>query len=145
LQGVAGHCKAEVVGDSRLGRHDADDAPLHVDERSTTVAALDGNGDLEHRPALDLAPSRDNAGDDAVLETVRIADRDDGLAILDPGRVGQGQGGQAPGINADDREVKVAVKGVNGNGLVAFAIGQFDSDGAALADDVQVGGDEPLA
>src|SRR5206468_9594955 len=81
----------------------------------------------------------------AVLEAMRVAHRDDLLAVLDRGRGGQGQGGQSLGVDADDGKIEVAIEGVDGGGLMALAVGQLDSDGATLADDVQVGGDESLA
>ena len=80
LSALTRHGEAEVVGHQRLHGQDAVHAALQVEQRPAAVARLDRDGELDHRPAVDLAPAGDDAGDDAVLQAVRVAQGDDRLA-----------------------------------------------------------------
>ena len=51
--------EAEVLGDQRLHRDDAEHAALHVEHRPAAVARLDRNGELDHLAAVDLAAAAD--------------------------------------------------------------------------------------
>ena len=55
-----------------------------------------------------------------------------------------GQRLQALRVDLDDRQVELDVVGVDGGHVVLRAVGELDGDRPALADDVGVGGDEPV-
>ncbi len=116
----------------------------HVEQRSAAVARLDGDGELDHRPAVHLAPAGHHPGNDAVRQSLRIAHRDDGLPVFERGRVAQLQRRQPLGVDAQDGEIELAVGGVDGRHFVMFAVGGLDADGPALADDVAIGGDKSV-
>src|SRR5207248_647921 len=107
------------------------------------VARFDGNGELDHRPAVDLLPAGDDAADDAVLQPARVAQGDDALAVLELVGVAQVQGDEVLGVDLDQGQVEGAVGGVDaGDGV--FLLAELHADRPGLADDVQVGGDDAV-
>src|SRR5262249_24527907 len=120
------------------------DAAVEVEHGAAAVALFNGHGELDHGAALDLRAAGDDAADDAVLQAARVAQRDDRLAVAQRVRVAQFQRRQPLRVDAEQGEVERAVGGVDGGDLVALAVGRLDLDGAGLADDVQVGGDQAV-
>ena len=114
-------------------------AAFQIDERPAAVARFDGNRNLDHRHAFDVAPCRDHALRNAVLEAERITEREHGGALLQEIRIAERQSRQLVGIDAEDGEIKLAVGGVNLGDFAPSAIGELDGDGPGFADDVQAG------
>ena len=79
---------------------------------------------IMRRPSISRT-ARDDAGDDAVLQPLRVAQGHDGLAVLQGVGVAQLQRRQALGVDADHGQVGGAVGGVDGGDLVALAVGQL--------------------
>ena len=126
LEGINADRETKVGRHQRLDRQDAVDPTLQVEQRAAAVARLDGDGDLDHRPALQLTPPRDDASDDAVRQSLRVADGYDGLPVLERGRVAQRQRRQPLGSDPEDGQVEAAVVGVDVGDGQLLAVGRLD-------------------
>ena len=103
-----------------------------------------GDGELQHRAAVDIARPQTTPADDAVLQAVRISQRDDRLARLSAFESPSGSGVQVLGVDADEGQVERAVGGVDALTRRALPSAVCTVMGRRLADDVQVRGDQAV-
>ena len=84
---------------------------------------FDWHRNLDHRAAVDLARARDYPRYDAMRQTPRIAEGDDGLPLFQRLGVAQVERLEAGRVHPDHGQVLGAVEGVNGGHLAALAVG----------------------
>src|SRR5207245_8151633 len=104
----------------RLGRVDADDLAVGIEEGSTAVTRVDGRVGLDEvvqAAGADVDRAAE-AGDDAGGNAVRVlaegvADGDRELADLQVARITEGCGRQSRGLDLDDREVRERVDAID--------------------------------
>ena len=122
--------KTEPLGRQNDRGVDADDFAERVDQRTAGVARIERGVGLNHvvdQPAglgtKRAAERADDAGGDAVLKTVRIADGDGELADANLFRIAQRRRDQSAGGNANHREIGAGIVADDG-GVEAPAIAQ---------------------
>ena len=126
---------------------DADRLAARVDEWPAAVARIDrriGLDEVVVRALTDHAPlGADDAGRDGLLETVRVADRHDGFAHLEPRRVAEGNDGEPLGVDLQEHQIRPGIATQHRGGQLA-AVGQRHPDVLGAVNDVVVGDDESV-
>ena len=142
----------EADADRAAGRRDdrrvhADHLPVHVEQRSARIAAIDGGVGLEEiviGPGIDVAlGGGDDADGDAAAEAERIADRHHPVADPHLAGIAEGDGVQRLlGLDLEQREIGLGVMAEDLGHLQLGAVGEVDDDLVGAFDDVVVGDDQ---
>ena len=153
---VDGQGEADAVAHAGLGRGDADEVAVTVEEGAAGVAGVDGGVGLDEvvqalaaeagAEDVDAAvEAADDADGGAAREVAqRVADRDGQLADSQAGRVAERDGRQVLGIDLHEGEVGQRVDA--GDGAVEDgAVIEDDRDVLGVADDVAVRDDQAVA
>ena len=127
-----------------LERENAEHIALHVEQRAAAVAFLDGNRDLQHVVAVNVARGGEHALHDAEAKTFGSSHRHHILALADFGGIAQWQWLEVFGVNFEQSEVALRVRGVDGSHRMRLAIVHLDLQSPCLTDDMQVRGNEAV-
>ena len=105
---------ALVPAADRLDRRvDPDDLAFHVHQRAARVAGVDRGVGLDQvliKRQSDPTPlAADDPGRDGIREPERLADRQDPVAGVERVGVAPGRGGQAGGVDRQEREVALGI------------------------------------
>ena len=143
LESVHRHCETEVGRHLRTEGDDTLHTAMDIEHRPAAVAGFDGDGQLNHGPAVDFRLARHDAANDAVLQPARMPQGDDALPFPEIVGVAEIQSVQSLGVDLDQSEIEGPIGSVHaGDGILLVA--EVNRDRPRFADDVQVGGDEPV-
>ena len=153
LDHVGGNGEADADTAARLridGAVDANEMPVHRDQRTAGIARIDGGVGLDEeliirRADMRARQRRDDTGCDGLADTEGIADGEHQIAHFEQVRIPEGEIGQLllAGIDAQHGQIGALI-GEHQFGLEFAPVGQRHRELLPVLHDMEVGDDEAI-